>query len=398
MSKIEVTNLYKIFGNNPAKAFNLLDEGYTKDEVLKKSGQAVGIQDVSFSVEESEIFVVMGLSGSGKSTLIRCLNRLIDPTYGKVIIDNEDITEMKESDLRKFRQNKQAMVFQRFALFPHRTVLENASFGLEVQGLEKQEREEKGQVALEQVGLKGWENRYPHQLSGGMQQRVGLARSLAVDPQILFMDEAFSALDPLIRREMQEELLALQDKVGKTIVFITHDLDEALKLGDRVAIMKDGFIVQIDTPEMILTSPENDYVAKFVEDVDMAKVLTAEGIMREPKIVAYPKDGPRVAMRKMGEEGISGIFVVTRNWQLEGYVTAEGAKLAAERGESDISNAIIRDELIKVNPELQVNEIFELAANASLPLAVVDDDNKLKGIIVRGDVLAGLIKEGSTSD
>jgi len=392
MSGIKVENLSKLFGNNPKKAFELLDQGYSKDEVFKKTGQAVGVYNASFHVEKGEIFVVMGLSGSGKSTLIRCLNRLIDPTRGKVIIEEEDVTAMDYEKLREFRRIKQSMVFQRFALFPHRTVLENAAFGLEIQEVEKEEREKKGKEALELVGLEGWENRYPDQLSGGMQQRVGLARCLAVDPGILFMDEAFSALDPLIRREMQDELLALQEKVGKTIVFITHDLDEALKLGDRVAIMKDGVIVQIGTPEDILTDPANNYVAKFVEDVDMSKVLTAEGVMIKSKAVAYPKDGPRVALRKMREEGISGIFVVDRQWKLLGYVSAETAKQAAEKGDTDLTN-IIQKNIPSVLAYTTLNELFETAANTSIPVAVVDEENKLKGLIVRGSLLAGLVKE-----
>jgi len=392
MARIEVQNLYKLFGSNPKKAFELLEQGYSKDEVFKQTGQAVGVNNASFVVEKGEIFVVMGLSGSGKSTLIRCLNRLIEPTRGKVTIGDEDITEMGEKELRNFRRHKQAMVFQRFALFPHRTVLENAAFGLEIQHLDKEERNKRGKDALELVGLGGWENRYPDQLSGGMQQRVGLARCLAVDPEILFMDEAFSALDPLIRREMQDELLELQNKVGKTIVFITHDLDEALKLGDRVAIMKDGIIVQIDTPENILTQPANDYVAKFVEDVDMSKVLTAEGVMINAKVVAYLKDGPRVALRKMSEEGISGIFVVDRDHRLKGYLSAEEAKQAAEKGETDLSN-IYNSDVPTVLPDTTLNELFEVAANTNIPVAVVDEGNRLKGLIVRGSLLASLVKE-----
>ena len=397
MSGIKVDNLSKLFGNNPHKAFELLDKGYSKDEVFKKTGQATGVYNANFEVAKGEIFVVMGLSGSGKSTLLRCINRLIEPTRGSVIIEDEDITTMDDKQLREFRRRKQAMVFQRFALFPHRTVLENSAFGLEIQEVEKEEREKKGKEALELVGLGGWENRYPDQLSGGMQQRVGLARCLAVDPEILFMDEAFSALDPLIRREMQDELLALQEKVGKTIVFITHDLDEALKLGDRVAIMKDGIIQQIGTPEEILTNPASEYISKFVEDVDMAKVLTAEGVMIDPKPVAYPKDGPRVALRKMREEGISGIFVVDRQWKLQGYVWAEEARKAADKGETDL-NSIIHRDIPSSLPETTLNDLFEMAANTVIPVAVVDEDQKLKGLIVRGSLLSGLVKEGTVDE
>ncbi len=395
--KITVSNLYKIFGPNAHQGIEKMNNGMGKDELFKKTGLTVGVYDANFTVNEGEIFVVMGLSGSGKSTLIRCLNRLFEPTAGTVMIDGVDVTAMNEQKLREFRRSKQAMVFQRFALLPHRTVLENAAFGLEIQGQEKEEREKKAAEALELVGLGKWGGRYPDQLSGGMQQRVGLARCLAVDPEILFMDEAFSALDPLIRREMQDELLELQEKVGKTIVFITHDLDEALKLGDRVAIMKDGVIVQVDTPENILTKPADDYVTKFVEDVDLAKVLTAEGVMIKAKALAYPKDGPRVTLRKMREAGISGIFVIDRNRRLQGYVSAESAKNAAEKGEPDISN-IIEKEVSTVAPETTLNEIFELVYDAPIPVAVVDDEKYLKGVIIRGSVLAGLVKEANDND
>lgn len=392
MAKIEVRNLTKIFGNNPQKALKLLDEGYSKDEILKKSGQAVGVNKASFEAEEGETFVVMGLSGSGKSTLIRCLNLLIKPTDGTIVIDGDDITKLSDEKIREFRREKQSMVFQRFALLPHRTIIENAAFGLEVRKIDKEEREERARKTLEIVGLDGWEDRYPSQLSGGMQQRVGLARALTVDPEILLMDEAFSALDPLIRREMQDELLDLQEKMNKTIIFITHDLDEALKIGDRVALMKDGMIVQIGTPEEILTSPANEYVSKFVEDVDLSKVLTADGIMSDPGVTALPKDGPRVVLRRMREKGISSIFVVDRNRRLQGYVLAEEAGQAAERGDNDIQN-IIREDVTTVPPDRTLNDLFEDAANATVPLVVVDEDNKIKGIIVRGAVLGGLTRQ-----
>ncbi len=392
--KIEVKNVTKVFGNNPSKGIKLLKEGLSKDEILKKTGQAVGIQDINFKVYEGEIFVVMGLSGSGKSTLIRCLNLLIRPTTGTIAVDGEDITTMKDEEVRLYRQHKQSMVFQQFALFPHRTIVENTAYGLEIQGVKKAAREEKARNTLEMVGLKGWEDKYPKQLSGGMQQRVGLARALTVDPDILLMDEAFSALDPLIRREMQDELLDLQQKMNRTIVFITHDLDEALKLGDRVALMKDGKIVQIDAPEDILTRPANDYVTRFVEDVDLSKVLTAESVMKSPGETALPKDGPRVAIRKMRDRGISSLFVTDRDRRLLGYVMAEDAARAAERGESDLKN-ILKDDVITVPPEMTLNEMFELSANAVIPIVVVGENREMKGIIVRGTVLSSLSKEGN---
>ena len=396
--KIIVKDLIKIFGNHPQRALKLMNQGLSKEDILAKTGQAIGVNKASFEVHQGETFVIMGLSGSGKSTLIRCLNRLIEPTKGQVLIDDEDVLTMNEEKLREVRRKKLGMVFQRFALFPHKTVLENAAYGLEVQGVEREVRNKQAFEALQLVGLKGWEDSKPEQLSGGMQQRVGLARALAINPDVLLMDEAFSALDPLIRAEMQDELLDLQEKMHKTIIFITHDLDEALKIGDRIALMKDGVIVQIGTPEEILTEPANDYVARFVEDVNMSKVLTAEGVMLSPKVVAKEKDGPRVAMRKMKEHGISSIFVVGKEKTLKGVVMAEDAAKAVERKETGLEG-IIETDFPKVSPDTVLTELFPLLAESKVPAAVVDEDGKLKGIIIRGALLAGLVgKEGQDDD
>ncbi|NMA01847.1 MAG: glycine betaine/L-proline ABC transporter ATP-binding protein [Clostridia bacterium] len=391
--KIRVENLVKIFGHNPQRGVELLEKGLTKDEIMKQTGLAVGVGGVSFQVEEGQILVVMGLSGSGKSTLIRLLNRLIEPTAGKVFVDDEEVTAMNAERLREIRRTKFAMVFQRFALFPHRTIIENVEYGLEIQGIDPEVRLDKAKKSLELVGLKGWEDKYPEQLSGGMQQRVGLARALAVDPDILLMDEAFSALDPLIKKEMQDELIALQNRVQKTIVFITHDLDEALKLGDKIILMKDGIVVQEGTPEEILTNPATDYVEKFVEDVNMSKVLTAQGVMKKVNNVAFPKDGPRTALRKMQEEGISSIFVVNGNFQVQGVVAAEDAARVAELGEKTLDSIILRD-IQTVSPETSVKDIIPLMTDSRFPIAVVDDNSKLLGIIVRGSVMAGLAGRG----
>ncbi|HAG07381.1 MAG TPA: glycine/betaine ABC transporter ATP-binding protein [Peptococcaceae bacterium] len=389
--KVVVENLSKIFGDRPEKALDLVKKGHSKEEILEKTGQAVGVYDVSFEVEEGEVFVLMGLSGSGKSTLLRCINRLIEPTVGKIYIDDEDITSFSEEKLRELRRKKLGMVFQRFALFPHRTVIQNVAFGLEIQGVEERERLAKARQLLEMVGLKEWENAYPDQLSGGMQQRVGLARALASDPGILLMDEAFSGLDPLIKREMQNELLSLQSKVNKTIIFVTHDLDEALRIGDRIALMKDGRIVQIGTPEEILTNPANEYVRKFVEDVDMTKVLVAEGIMKRPEMVAV-KEGPRVALRMMREAGISSIFAVTRDRRLAGIVTAEDAYEARERGEKDLTNILITD-IPTARPNTPVSDLIPILAESKFPVAVIDENKKLLGVIVRGALLAGMVRK-----
>ena len=384
--KIKVENLYKVFGKNPRAGIKMLQDGMGKEELLRRHKLAVGINQVSFDINEGEFLVVMGLSGSGKSTLIRCLNRLIEPTGGKVFIDGTDITTLSEEALRRTRLKKFGMVFQRFALFPHRTVLQNAEYGLEIQGIAPDERQAKAQEALELVGLKGWENSYPGQLSGGMQQRVGLARALALDPDILLMDEAFSALDPLIRREMQDELLALQSRVNKTIVFITHDLDEALKLGDKIIIMRDGAIVQAGTPEEILTNPADDYVEKFIEDVDVSKILTAESVMHKATAVTFPKDGPKTALHKMKEVGLSGILVVDKERRLLGILSAEDASKLAKSNEASIETAIVRD-VPEIHPGASLQELF---AFENFPVAVVDEDRKLKGIVVRGALLAAM--------
>lgn len=277
--KVQLQSIWKIFGANPAYTYDNLDRSLSRADILEQTGHVVAVRDVSLNIGEGEIFVVMGLSGSGKSTLIRCLSRLIEPTAGHVLINGQNVTLMDEEALRHVRRHTVSMVFQRFGLFPHRRVLDNVGYGLEVRGIEDAERFKQAQDVLELVGLAGWENHYPHELSGGMQQRVGLARALAVDPEIMLCDEPFSALDPLIRRDMQNELLHLQKTLHKTIIFITHDFLEALKLGDRIAIMKDGVIVQIGTPQEIVAHPADEYVRDFVQDVPRAKVLTAESIM-----------------------------------------------------------------------------------------------------------------------
>jgi glycine betaine/proline transport system ATP-binding protein len=397
--KIEVHNLYKVFGPHPQDAIKMIEQGKTKDEIMAETKHGVGVADATFHVKEGEILVVMGLSGSGKSTLVRCLNRLIDPSAGKVLIDGEDVTQLDEDALRRFRQKHLSMVFQNFALFPHRTVRQNTEYGLEIQKVDPEVRKEKALKALDQVGLGGWEDSYPVQLSGGMQQRVGLARALALDADIMLMDEAFSALDPLIRRDMQDELLSLQDKMQKTIVFISHDLDEALKLGDRIVLMKDGFIVQEGTAEDILTNPANEYVAKFVEEVDMSKVLTAESVMIKPREMAYfSTDGPRAALRKMEHASISAIFV-RKDKKLYGIVTADDAIEAAERGDKTLEK-IINTDFVKVSPDTQANDLFAMLATSKHPIAVANDEEQLVGVIIKGSLLAKLsekrIKEMET--
>ncbi|WP_099192313.1 quaternary amine ABC transporter ATP-binding protein [Tepidibacter mesophilus] len=388
MNKIEVKNLVKVFGNNPNRALERLEKGEGKEQILKETGLTVGVNNASFEVKEGEFFVIMGLSGSGKSTLIRLVNRLIEPTVGEINIDGENITKMKADQLINVRRKKLGMVFQNFALFPHRTIIDNVEFGLEIQGVSKAEREEKARKSIEDVGLKGYEDQYPDQLSGGMQQRVGLARALANDTDILLMDEAFSALDPLIRKEMQDELINLQGKLKKTILFITHDLDEALKLGDRIAIMKNGNIVQIGTPEEILENPANKYVYNFVEDVDRSKVLVASNVMKKPDIITTWKDGPRVAIRKMEETGLSSIFVVDKEKKIKGILTIDDAIKAVN--ENKWIEDVLQYDFHKTSPDTPLNELLGVAAETQYPIAVIEDD-KLLGIIVRVSILSGLV-------
>lgn len=385
--KIEVINTTKIFGKNAKRASQLLNEGKTKSEILKATGATVGVKNASFDVYEGEIFVIMGLSGSGKSTLVRLLNRLIDPTMGNILLDGEDIVGMNKEQLRNVRRKKIGMVFQNFALFPHKTILENAEYGLEIQGVAKAERQVKAKESLGLVGLAGYEDQFPSQLSGGMQQRVGLARALANGPDILLMDEAFSALDPLIRKDMQDELLQLHNDMGKTIIFITHDLDEALRIGDRIALMKDGEIVQVGTPEEILMSPSNEYVERFVEDVDLSKVLTAGHIMKKAETVQIDR-GARVALRMMKQLGISSIYVVDKAKRLLGAVTAQDASSAIETGKT-LEEIMITD-LPMILLDTVLIDLFDIVSTAVIPVAVVDENNKLQGIIIRGALIGAL--------
>ncbi|ABI56086.1 quaternary amine ABC transporter ATP-binding protein [Alkalilimnicola ehrlichii MLHE-1] len=389
MQRIRVRNLTKIFGDQPEEGLKLLKEGVAPDKIHEQTGLTVGLNDVSFDVDEGEILVVMGLSGSGKSTLIRCVNRLIEPTAGSVEVDGEDILQYSADKLFDLRRRKFGMVFQNFALLPNRTIVDNVAFGLEIQGVERAEREESARRSLELVGLKGWEEAYPSQLSGGMQQRVGLARALAVDPDILLMDEAFSALDPLIRRDMQNELIDLQSRMHKTILFITHDLDEALKLGDRIVLMKSGGVVQIGTPEEILSNPATRYVQRFVEDVDKSQVLTAGSIMGKARVVAFESDGPRTALHKMEEESYYSLFVTSRDFRVKGVVWADDCGAAIKRGDKDLSR-ILDTDFHKVREDTPLAELITLLAESRIPLAVVDERDKLLGTVVKSNVLSAL--------
>ncbi|MFT8848815.1 MAG: glycine betaine/L-proline ABC transporter ATP-binding protein [Leuconostoc pseudomesenteroides] len=396
MSKVEIKHLTKIFGKRPKAALKMVKQNKSKNEIVEKTGSTVGVYDINMSIEEGEIFVIMGLSGSGKSTLIRLLNRLIEPTDGQLFIDGQEITNLTKKQMLSIRRKKMSMVFQNFGLFPHRTLLENTEFGLEIQGVPKAQRRQRAEQALDNAQLLSFKDQYPNQLSGGMQQRVGLARALTNDPDILLMDEAFSALDPLVRGQMQDELLDLQANVQKTIIFITHDLNEALRIGDHIAIMKDGQLQQVGTGEEILTNPANDYVKTFVGDVDRTKVLTADSIMIPALTSNISVDGPTVALRKMSAEEVSGVVAVNRHRQFIGYLSSEAA-VSARRDKLLLADVVV--EMPTVKPDTLISDIMPIIYDAQTPVAVIDDDNRLRGVIIRGAVLKALADtEGDGDD
>ena len=363
--------------------------GKSKPEVERETGATIGVYDANFDVERGEIFVVIGLSGSGKSTVLRLINRLIESTEGEVYLDGDHISKMPTKKLRELRRRKVGMVFQHFGLLPNRTVLDNVTFGLEIQGTPGSERRKAGEEALEMVGLHGQGNKMTAELSGGMQQRVGLARALATKQEILLMDEPFSALDALIRRDMQNLFLSIQGEVQRTVVFVTHDLDEALRLGHRVAIMKDGEIVQLGAPEEILREPANEYVERFVEGVDYAKVRTAESVMVGVDNVAYAKEGPTVVLRRMKQAGLSHIFVIDDERHLVGIAEAEEIARLAERDERKLI-AAVDTEAPKIERGTQLREILPHFVERNVPVAVCDENDRLEGIVVRGSLIAGL--------
>ncbi|WP_047979842.1 quaternary amine ABC transporter ATP-binding protein [Ornithinibacillus contaminans] len=390
-TKIKLEHISKIFGPKPKSVIPLIKEGKSKEEILAKTGHTVGVYDATFDIKKGEVFVIMGLSGSGKSTLIRCFNLLNKPTIGSIKIDDLDITKSSKQELKSVRQEKIAMVFQHFGLFSHRTILANVEYGLEIRGMSKDERREIALKNIEIVGLKGYEEKYPDELSGGMQQRVGLARALANDPDILLMDEPFSALDPLIRREMQLELLDIQERLQKTIVFITHDVNEAFKLGDRVAVMKDGHVVQVGTPEEIIEEPANDYISEFIKDIDRSKVFQAEHVMIKPSALVSLKDGLNVAIKEMEDNGISSVYVVDRGRRVQGIVTIDDA-IQAKKEKKSLTD-ILRDDYLMVQKEEYIHDLIPKALESKYPLAVVNEEDKLVGFILRVHVLSGLVSE-----
>ncbi|WP_084076973.1 glycine betaine/L-proline ABC transporter ATP-binding protein [Demequina sp. NBRC 110057] len=383
---LKAEGLYKVFGRGADDAVKKLRKGASRDEL---GGATAAVIDASFEVKKGEIFVVMGLSGSGKSTLIRMLNGLHPQTAGTVEVGGDSITGVSPTKLRDIRRKRVSMVFQHFALLPHRTVIDNVAYGLEIQGVSKAERLQRAAKVTDIVGLGGWEEKYPSELSGGMQQRVGLARALAADTDVLLMDEAFSALDPLIRREMQDQLLELQQELGKTIIFITHDLNEAMYIGDRIAVMRDGRIVQIGSPEDILTNPANDYVEQFVQDVDRSRVLTADSVMRKPRVTVHEGSGPHAALAAMRENEISALYVTKRDRTIVGWVRDRDVMDLVRKGEKSLAPAIQTDHGA-VSQDTPLVDLFIPSLEAALALAVTDERDRLVGVIPRVTLLATL--------
>jgi glycine betaine/proline transport system ATP-binding protein len=399
--KVVVKNLYKIFGPDPERAFRLIDQGLGKEEILDKTGLTIGVHDANFTINEGEIFVIMGLSGSGKSTMVRMLNRIIEPTRGEVWVDGQDVAKLSRRELVGLLRKDMSMVFQSFALMPHLTVLDNAAFGLEVSGVDKAERNERAMQALEQVGLDAWAASYPGELSGGMQQRVGLARGLAVDPSILLMDEAFSALDPLIRSEMQDELLKLQDEHQRTIIFISHDLDEAMRIGDRIAIMESGRVVQVGTPDEILQNPADEYVRAFFRGVDPTNVLCAGDIVRDQHLVAvrHKGEGPRATLERLSSHDRDHIYVVGPNRVFQGVASVDSLKdeIKTRGKEATLAGAFLEGaQAVPLSATMQ--EILPLVTSQPWPVPVVDESGRYKGAISKNIFLETLQRHDPAED
>lgn len=386
---IRVEHVSKLYGMNKAEAVKMMEAGSNKDEVYRKTGVTVALWDINLEIPRGKIFVIIGLSGSGKSTLVRCFNRLNKPTAGRIQFEGNDLESMGKKELLTFRRSKISMVFQSFGLMSHRDVLGNVAYGLEVRGMPRAEREKRALQIISMVGLDGWEHQGCGQLSGGMRQRVGIARALASDPEVLLMDEPFSALDPLVRRDMQFELLQIQRKLQKTVIFITHDMDEAFKLGDIVAIMRDGKVIQVDTPERMSAHPADDYVRDFTGSADKSKVTTVRNIMITPSSLASVKDGPGIAIKEMRKNALSTVYVVDDRLCLVGILTIQDAIQAQKEGRSVAD--VMRKEVQTTTPEALVSDIMPIAAEAPYPIAVVDGDGQLKGIVTKASVLSSLV-------
>ncbi|MCL2009342.1 MAG: betaine/proline/choline family ABC transporter ATP-binding protein [Synergistaceae bacterium] len=386
---LEVKNLYKLYGLNKPSALKMLGKKASKSDIFKETGVLTAVQGISFEIERGSVFVLIGLSGSGKSTVIRCINMLQKPTSGEIIFDGKNVEALKRRELHEFRRTKVSMVFQHFGLMSHLSVLDNVAFGLEVRGVPLKERREKARELLNMVELGGFENQKIGSLSGGMKQRVGIARALCNDPDLLLMDEPFSALDPLVRRDMQFELLNIQRKLNKTVLFVTHDVNEAFKLGDKVAIMRDGRIEQISAPEEMCVSPANDYVKDFIHSVDRTKVLTVKHVMSTPTCLIRDNEGPVTAIREMRQAGVSTAYVIGRRSGFRGIVTINDALKAKNEGQMTLEDIIRSAPTVDQNQ--LISDILETAADTSLPIAALDEYGNLKGIVSRAAIISTLV-------
>lgn len=388
---IKVKNLFKVFGKSPEKILPLIEQGWSKDDILATTGHTVGLKDINLEIKRGEIFVIMGLSGSGKSTLIRHFNRLIDPTVGEIIVEGADVMKFSASELQEFRRHKMSMVFQRFGLMPHISVIENVAYGLNVQHVDKDTRLAEARKWLEDVGLKGYEEQYPSQLSGGQQQRVGLARALCTNAEILLMDEAFSALDPLIRSEMQTQLIELQQTLHKTIIFITHDLDEALRLGDRIAILKDGEMVQQGTPEDILLNPADDYVEAFVKDVNRTRALSVKTVMK-PTALRISAKTIADALEQMRKHQNDYAYIVNDEGY-QGFVTLKGLEKAYDEGADQPFNKTVYEAMTPINTYALLDTVIPEILGSAYPLPVLDEGGQLQGELSRSYLASVLARE-----
>lgn len=385
---LSVKNLYKLYGTEKSKAIKLKESGADKNTIYKKTGVNIALWDISMDIKKGEIFVIIGLSGSGKSTLVRCFNMLNKPTKGNILFEGKNINNLNKNELNDYRRNKISMVFQNFGLMSHRNVIGNVEYGLEIKGISKEERYKKAKEMIEMVGLGGYENEPITSLSGGMKQRVGIARALANDPEILLMDEPFSALDPLVKKDLQFELLSIQKKLDKTIIFITHDINEAFKLGDRVAIMKDGELIQLSTPEVMSSNPANDYVKQFIDSADKTQVISVKNVMTTPDSIVRLKDNPAYAIKVMRSNKVSTAYVVKEKMKLIGVVTINDA-IRASKENLSIEDVLI-DDIQTTTMDALLTDIIPIAADTKYPLGVIDEEGSLKGIVTKADVLSSI--------
>lgn len=385
---LSVRDLTMMFGRKKQQAAQMLEDNKSKDEILKETGVTVAVDNISFDVERGKIHTLIGLSGSGKSTVVRCLNLILTPTMGRIFFEGKDIQTFRAQQLREYRRKNVSMVFQSFGLLTHRNVLDNVAYGLEVRGVKKKDRVEKAMEMIEMVNLKGWESKSINDLSGGMRQRVGIARALANDPDILLMDEPFSALDPLVRQDMQFELLSIQDKLNKTVIFITHDINEAFKLGNMVSIMRDGRIIQTDTPEEMTINPADDYVSEFINSADKAQVYQVKSFMQIPSCLVRLQEGANTALTLMRSNNVSSAYVVDNKMNFVGVLPLDAA-FRVRAGELPFKEALVMD-VPTTTEETQISELIPVASESRFPIAVLNEEGKFAGIISKAAILTSL--------